>query len=52
MGRIHSPFRDSNQRWGNNGTYIHQVFENMKPKTVHDVREAVVMAGKNVYVLP
>jgi Cu(I)/Ag(I) efflux system membrane protein CusA/SilA len=28
------------------GTYIHQVFENMKPKTVHDVREAVVMAGK------
>ena len=28
------------------GTYIHQVFEDMKPKTVHDVREAVVMAGK------
>jgi Cu(I)/Ag(I) efflux system membrane protein CusA/SilA len=28
------------------GTYIHQVFENMKPTTVHDVREAVVMAGK------
>ncbi|MCX6253099.1 MAG: efflux RND transporter permease subunit [Bacteroidia bacterium] len=28
------------------GTYIHQVFENMKPATVHDVREAVVMAGK------
>jgi len=28
------------------GTYIHQVFEDKKPKTVHDVREAVVMAGK------
>ena len=28
------------------GTYIHQVFENMKPTTVHDVHEAVVMAGK------
>jgi Cu(I)/Ag(I) efflux system membrane protein CusA/SilA len=28
------------------GTYIHQVFEVMKPTTVHDVREAVVMAGK------
>ena len=28
------------------GTYIHQVFEEMKPNTVHDVREAVVMAGK------
>jgi Cu(I)/Ag(I) efflux system membrane protein CusA/SilA len=28
------------------GTYIHQVFEEMKPATVHDVREAVVMAGK------
>src|ERR1035437_5788461 len=28
------------------GTYIHQVFEDMKPKTLHDVREAVVMAGK------
>jgi Cu(I)/Ag(I) efflux system membrane protein CusA/SilA len=28
------------------GTYIHQVFEDIKPKTVHDVREAVVMAGK------
>ncbi len=28
------------------GTYIHQVFEDMKPATVHDVREAVVMAGK------
>jgi Cu(I)/Ag(I) efflux system membrane protein CusA/SilA len=28
------------------GTYIHQVFENMKPATVHDVREAVVLAGK------
>ncbi|HEY5508752.1 MAG TPA: efflux RND transporter permease subunit, partial [Paludibacter sp.] len=28
------------------GTYIHQVFEEKKPKTVHDVREAVVSAGK------
>ena len=28
------------------GTYIHQVFEDKKPKTVHDVREAVVEAGK------
>jgi Cu(I)/Ag(I) efflux system membrane protein CusA/SilA len=28
------------------GTYIHQVFEDKKPGTVHDVREAVVMAGK------
>jgi Cu(I)/Ag(I) efflux system membrane protein CusA/SilA len=28
------------------GTYIHQVFEDMKPATIHDVREAVVMAGK------
>jgi Cu(I)/Ag(I) efflux system membrane protein CusA/SilA len=28
------------------GTYIHQVFEDRKPATVHDVREAVVMAGK------
>jgi Cu(I)/Ag(I) efflux system membrane protein CusA/SilA len=28
------------------GTYIHQVFEDMKPKNIHDVREAVVMAGK------
>jgi len=28
------------------GTYIHQVFEEKKPKTVHDVREAVVEAGK------
>ena len=28
------------------GTYIHQVFEEVKPATVHDVREAVVMAGK------
>jgi Cu(I)/Ag(I) efflux system membrane protein CusA/SilA len=28
------------------GTYIHQVFEDMKPSTVHDVREAVIMAGK------
>ncbi len=28
------------------GTYIHQVFEDLKPGTVHDVREAVVMAGK------
>lgn len=28
------------------GTYIHQVFEDLKPSTVHDVREAVVMAGR------
>ncbi len=28
------------------GTYIHQVFEDKKPDNVHDVREAVVMAGK------
>jgi Cu(I)/Ag(I) efflux system membrane protein CusA/SilA len=28
------------------GTYIHQVFEERKPDTVHDVREAVVEAGK------
>ena len=28
------------------GTYIHQVFEELKPDNVHDVREAVVMAGK------
>ena len=28
------------------GTYIHQVFEERKPATVHDVREAVVLAGK------
>ena len=28
------------------GTYIHQVFEEKKPSTVHDVRESVVMAGK------
>jgi Cu(I)/Ag(I) efflux system membrane protein CusA/SilA len=28
------------------GTYIHQVFEKLKPNTVHDVREAVVIAGK------
>jgi copper/silver efflux system protein len=27
------------------GTYIHQVFENRHPSTVHDVREAVVSAG-------
>jgi Cu(I)/Ag(I) efflux system membrane protein CusA/SilA len=27
------------------GTYIHQVFEDRKPSTVHDVREAVVAAG-------
>jgi copper/silver efflux system protein len=27
------------------GTYIHQVFEQRKPATVHDVREAVVSAG-------
>lgn len=28
------------------GTYIHQVFEELKPATVKDVREAVVTAGK------
>lgn len=28
------------------GTYIHQVFEDRHPTTVHDVREAVVSAGK------
>ncbi|MBI4645971.1 MAG: efflux RND transporter permease subunit, partial [Bacteroidia bacterium] len=28
------------------GTYIHQVFEERKPSTVHDVREAVIEAGK------
>jgi Cu(I)/Ag(I) efflux system membrane protein CusA/SilA len=28
------------------GTYIHQVFEERKPSTVHEVREAVVIAGK------
>ena len=28
------------------GTYIHQVFEDKKPVTVHDVREAVILAGK------
>lgn len=28
------------------GTYIHQVFEERKPATVHDVREAVVAAGR------
>jgi len=27
------------------GTYIHQVFEQRHPKTVHEVREAVVSAG-------
>ncbi len=27
------------------GTYIHQVFEEMKPETIHQVREAVVIAG-------
>jgi Cu(I)/Ag(I) efflux system membrane protein CusA/SilA len=27
------------------GTYIHQVFEQRHPATVHDVREAVVSAG-------
>jgi len=27
------------------GTYIHQVFENRHPATVHEVREAVVSAG-------
>jgi Cu(I)/Ag(I) efflux system membrane protein CusA/SilA len=27
------------------GTYIHQVFEEMKPSTVHEVHEAVIFAG-------
>jgi copper/silver efflux system protein len=28
------------------GTYIHQVFEEKKPSTVNEVREAVILAGK------
>jgi len=28
------------------GTYIHQIFEQRHPTTVHDIREAVVSAGK------
>jgi Cu(I)/Ag(I) efflux system membrane protein CusA/SilA len=28
------------------GTYIHQMFEDKKPASVYDVREAVVLAGK------
>jgi len=28
------------------GTYIHQVFEEKKPQTINEVREAVVIAGK------
>ncbi len=28
------------------GTYIHQVFEEKKPASVNEVREAVVIAGK------
>lgn len=28
------------------GTYIHQVFEDKHPSTVHEVREAVITAGK------
>lgn len=28
------------------GTYIHQVFEDKKPSTVQEVREAVILAGK------
>ena len=28
------------------GTYIHQVFEERKPATVKEVREAVIIAGK------
>jgi copper/silver efflux system protein len=28
------------------GTYIHQVFEDKKPATINEVREAVVLAGK------
>ena len=27
------------------GTYIHQLFEERKPSTVHEIRETVVMAG-------
>jgi len=34
------------------GTYIHQVFEDKKPSTVQDVREAVVMAGEKKRVRP
>lgn len=28
------------------GTYIHDTFERLKPNTLHDIREAVVYAGK------
>ena len=28
------------------GTYIHQVFEDLRPSTVSEVREAVILAGK------
>ncbi len=28
------------------GTYIHQIFEERKPNTISEVREAVIMAGK------
>jgi len=28
------------------GTYIHQIFESKHPETVHEIREAVVAAGK------
>lgn len=28
------------------GTYIHQTFETLKPKTIEEVREAVIIAGK------
>ena len=28
------------------GSYIHQIFEERKPSTVHEVREAVITAGK------
>jgi Cu(I)/Ag(I) efflux system membrane protein CusA/SilA len=28
------------------GTYIHQIFEKLNPKTIEEVREAVVIAGK------
>lgn len=28
------------------GTYIHQTFESLKPKTVSEIREAVIIAGK------
>ena len=32
--------------WVMMGSYIHQIFEERKPSTVHEVREAVITAGK------